>query len=68
MAASFLETANFQPAITESLNQLDAMILNGDYWLDEAQRTSIGEFLARWTRVHAEHVIAAEDIQAANEL
>jgi hypothetical protein len=62
------ESANFSPSIIESINQLDALILNGDYYLDETQRQAIGDLLERWSRVHDLHVISAQDLQATGEL
>jgi hypothetical protein len=62
------ETADFHPRIVESIDQLDAMITNGDYWLDQAKQEAVSELLAIWSRVHAEHIVLAQEMQEAGEL
>ena len=62
------ETADFHPRIEESVNQLDSLIINGDYWLDESKREAIGELLASWSRIHASRLVSFAEMQAAGEL
>lgn len=60
--------ANFPRKIEEALNQIDSMILDGDYWTNREQMKEMGEWLERWARVHKEHVKVADELGGAREL
>ena len=60
--------ADFHPKIEEAIQQLDAMILNGDYHYDATQSEEIGAYLTRWQRVHTQNVETAKEAALAEEL
>jgi hypothetical protein len=61
-------SAGFHPRVFEAMEQLDAMILNGDYWFDTSKREAMTELLARWARVHMGNLKSFEAMKAAGEL
>ena len=68
MSTSATPDVDFHPRIEEAIEQLDPMIFNGDYWLDEQKRSAIGELLSTWSRGHAEHVVSFEAMRERGEM